>query len=185
MTRFEYLSVLVSIILALGLAEVTVAWGRLLQDRKSVRFSWLHGFWSVFIWLLMVQFWWGFWNFRRVETWTLGALLLVVVETMILVVCAILLTPVRSASHHTDLRALYFANARPFFLLGALLMLLLGIGDTFVLGGPILYGENAVRLAGAGLALTMALVRAPIVHRLLPIVAGGLLASFVLIELIE
>ncbi|MBW2386077.1 MAG: hypothetical protein JRG92_20790 [Deltaproteobacteria bacterium] len=56
MSRFEYLSVLISIVIALGLNEVTKSWGRLLQDRRHVRFSLLHGFWSAFILLLMIQF---------------------------------------------------------------------------------------------------------------------------------
>jgi len=55
-SRFEYLSVLISIVIALGLNEVTKSWGRLLQDRRHVRFSLLHGFWSAFILLLMIQF---------------------------------------------------------------------------------------------------------------------------------
>jgi hypothetical protein len=48
MTRFEYLSVLVSIVIALGISEVTVAWGRVLQQKVTTKIYWLHGFWSIF-----------------------------------------------------------------------------------------------------------------------------------------
>ena len=85
MTRFEYLSVLVSIVIALGITEVTIGWGRLLQQRRRVRLSWLHAFWSLFTLFLMIQLWWGFWNFRTVERWSLAGLLAVVLEAITLV----------------------------------------------------------------------------------------------------
>ena len=47
MTQFEYLSVLVSIILALGMSEVMISWARMIQRRDHVKFSLLHAFWTV------------------------------------------------------------------------------------------------------------------------------------------
>ena len=85
MSRFEYLSVLISIVIALGITEVTISWGRLLQHRGRVRFSALHGFWSTFLLFIMIQFWWGFWNYRTVEDWSLTSLLIFVSEGIALV----------------------------------------------------------------------------------------------------
>jgi hypothetical protein len=129
MSRFEYLSVLVSIVLALGVTEVTVSWGRALQNWANVKFSWLHAFWSVFVLVVIVQFWWGFWNYRDVENWPFAALLLVVAEALTLVLCAIVLSPSRSWSETVDLGAIYDRSARPFFLTGAVVMLLLCVTD--------------------------------------------------------
>jgi len=39
MSRFEYLSVLVSIVIAMGISEIRVSWGRLIQRRDRVEFS--------------------------------------------------------------------------------------------------------------------------------------------------
>jgi hypothetical protein len=85
-TRFEFLSALISTVIALGSSEVTVAWGRLIQDRARVPISWLHAFWLVFALFLLIQFWWGFWNFRIIEKWSLLSLTGVVVEAITLVV---------------------------------------------------------------------------------------------------
>lgn len=177
MSRFEYLSVLISIVLALGMGEVTVAWGRLLQNRERVQFSWLHVFWSAFIVLLIIQFWWGFWNYRVIEIWSFAALVLVVVEAIVLVLCAIVLTPT-AGIEPVDLEALYFRSARPFFLLGVILMLLFTVSDTLIMGVSLQHGENIVRLLTAMVIGVAAFTSHRLVHRFLPVAALVLLAAF-------
>lgn len=181
MSRFEYVSVLVSIVIALGVTEVTIAWGRLIQHRDRVRFSWLHGFWSAFSLFLMIQLWWGFWNFRTVESWSLLALLAVVTEAIALVLCALVLVP-RSFDDAAacDMGALYRRNARPFFLIAAWLITQFTLVDVQVLGMPLLHPENAMRVPGVALALVAGLSDDPRVHTAAPIVALALLAGFLL-----
>ncbi len=178
MSRFEYLSVLISIVIALGIGEVTVCWGRLLQHRDQVRFSWIHLFWSAFILVLMIQFWWGFWNFRTVEGWSFASLIGVVLEAITLVVCSLLLTPGRSLSGEVDLGRLYYDNARPFFLLGGLLLLQLGLIDTLVLGMPLIHMENLIRLVALGVVALAAWSSDTRLHTMLPIAAALLLGIF-------
>ena len=134
MTQFEYLSVLVSIILALGMSEVMICWARIIQRRDQVQFSLLHAFWSVFVVFMIIQFWWGFWNGRNVENWSLLGLLGVVIQCTIMVVNAILLTPDRSFKDEVNLEQIYFDNAKPFFLLASIMLVCLSVTDSFVLG---------------------------------------------------
>lgn len=179
MSRFEYLSVLISIVLALGIGEVTVAWGRLLQNRARVRFSWLYAFWSAYMVFLIIQFWWGFWNFRVLEAWSFTALVLVVVEAIVLVICAIILTPV-VANGFVDLQALYFKSARPFFLLGAVLLVLFTVSDTLVMQVALYHPENVVRMLAAVVICIMAFTANRRLHHALPAVAIVLLVAFLL-----
>jgi hypothetical protein len=179
MSRFEYLSVLVSIVIALGIAEVTISWGRLLQRRREVTFSWLHAYWSLFTLFLMVQLWWGFWNFRTVEVWSFGALLAVVTESITLVLCALLLVPrVQDVDATLDLRRVYADNARPFFLLGASLIAQLTLVDWIILDTPLLDPENLSRLPGIAIALALAWTDDRRLHAALPGVATILLILF-------
>jgi hypothetical protein len=181
MSRFEYLSVLVSIVIALGINEVTISWGRLIQRRERVKFSWLHAFWSLFTLFLLIQLWWGFWNFRTVETWSLAALLAVVTEAITLVLCALLLVPgAREDAAACDLHRVYLDNSRPFFLLGALLLVQLTLVDVLVLGMPLLHGENAMRGVGTAVAIVAARSRHPRVHTGVALVSLALLAGFLL-----
>ncbi|MEN8161218.1 MAG: hypothetical protein ABFS41_14190 [Myxococcota bacterium] len=179
MSRFEYLSVLVSIVIALGISEVVSTWGRLLRNRARVRFYGLHAFWTLFVVVLMVQMWWGFWNFRTVESWTFLALLGVVIECIVMVLSALVLLPTVEAREPIDLRQHYFAQCRLFFLLGCLLVLQLTTLDLFVLGQPLFHVENAIRLSGAGVAALAAAFPNPRFHTALAALATVLFAGFV------
>lgn len=178
MSRFEFISVMLSIVLALGITEVLVCWARLIQHRREVRFSWIHGFWTVFIVILMIQFWWGFWNFREVENWTFLGLSGVVFETMMVVIAALLLTPGRTFETGLNLEALYFANSRPFFLVGVLMVITLTVVDTTILGLAPLAAENLVRVAALVLVSTMAFVRNRRLHYVATAVFVALLLAF-------
>ena len=178
MSRFEYLSVLISIVIALGMSEVTISWGRLIQNRKRVQFSWLHAFWSAFFVILMVQFWWAFWNFRTVEYWSFAALFGVVLAAVTLVICALLLTPGRSYAENIDLECLYYEQARPLFLLGAYLLVQLVLNDTLIFKMPFLHTENLIRFLGAAFALALAWSPSKRLHTAFPIASATLLAIF-------
>ncbi len=62
MTRFEYVSVLISIIIAFGVAEIISGWGQRILHPERFRPFWIQTAWTGLILLLMVQFWWGFWQ---------------------------------------------------------------------------------------------------------------------------
>ena len=93
MTQFEYLSVLISILIGLGITNTGISWGHLLPARRRVRFYWLHGFWTLFVVMLLIQFWWGFWNFRLVEDWTVFKLLIMAAQVLALALAAFILAP--------------------------------------------------------------------------------------------
>ena len=178
MSRFEYLSVLISIVIALGMSEIVSTWGRLLRARERVDFYWLHGFWTVFMLLMMVQFWWGFWEFRVVESWSFLGLVAVVSESLVLVLAAMVLLPGPDQGGSIDLRSHYFAHCRVFFSLGALLLLLLTLVDALIGGQPFLHLENAVRLPAIILATSAALFVNQRFHVLFTLIATTLFIGF-------
>ncbi len=160
------------------MSEVTISWGRLIQNRKQVQFSWLHAFWSAFFVILMVQFWWAFWNFRTVEYWSFFSLIGVVLAAATLVISALLLTPDRSHAKFIDLECLYYEQARPLFLLGAYLLIQLVLNDTLIFKMPFLHTENLIRFLGVGFALVLAWSPSKRLHTSLPIATATLLAIF-------
>lgn len=178
MARFEYLSVLVSIVLALGISEVIVCWARLIQHRRTVRFSWLHGLWTVIVLILMIQFWWGYWNFNALSEWRFSSLFLIVFETMLVVIASMLLTPGRTFEPGLDLEQLYFDNARPFFLIGALMLVSLSLTDVVVLGIAITDFENLIRMLALIVLVFMAYAEKRVYHFLAAGASGTLLLVF-------
>ena len=181
--QFEYLTVLVSIILALGMSEVMICWDRIIQHRDRIHFSWLHAFWTVFVLFMMIQFWWGFWNFRIITQWLLIDLLGIVTQTTLLVVGAILLIPSRHFTEEVNLEQIYFDNCRPFFLVYGVMMSGLIINDSFILGTGLYTRENAVRLVASIVGILMGFCENRRIHQGFPIASIGLMAVFLLTDI--
>ena len=152
MTQFEYLSVLVSILIALGISNSVASWGHLLRARGRVRFYWLHGFWTLFIVVLLIQFWWGFWNFRLVEDWSVFKLLIMAAQVLALALAAFILAPENPGPEGLDLKAYYYEHGRLFFIFAAVALVMTTITDFAIGGQPFLHPENLFRLPGVALA---------------------------------
>ena len=182
MTRFEFLSVLISIVIALGMSDIVSTWGTLLRSRRAVSFYWLHTAWTLIVLLLFIQFWWGFWNFRTVSDWSFGMLIAVVGEAILMVLAGALITPPRESDKTLDLRKFFFDNNRIFFMLGALLIVMLGLVDYVVAGQPLIHAENAVRLGAVSICAVGAIARSERVHAALVFTGVFLFAIFVLVE---
>lgn len=179
MSRFEYLSVLLSIVIGLGLSEVASAWGRMLRGRARIRFYPLHAFWSVFVVLMMIQFWWGFWEYREVGDWTFLRLMAVVLEALVLVIAALVLTPDEPIAAALDLRQHFYANSKLFFALGGAVIAQLAIVDFVVGRQPFWHAENAIRSIGFALAAVAAWSADERLHGALALLAGVLFFVFV------
>lgn len=178
MSRFEYLSVLISIVIGLGLSEVVTNWGRILRRRRRVGFYWLHGLWSVFTVVFMVQFWWGFWNFRTVDAWTFAGLGAVVSEALVMVLAALVLVPDEVPSAGLDLRHHYYEHSRLFFCLAAALLVQLAVVDSVVSDQRFLHVENAIRGAGLVVVAVAAFSESERVHAAVGVAGVTLFAWF-------
>lgn len=118
---FEYLSVLISIIVGLGLSHILQLTARLIQVRDDVR-----GFGPVFLWLgilfiLQVQMWWAAFYWQHEAPWTFFTFLLFLTLPIGAYVASVLLVPDLDDDDGVDLRASYFTNRRWFFGIIALL----------------------------------------------------------------
>ena len=62
MTAFEYLFVLISIILALGMTRVLAGVDEMLQARSHRQIYWVHAIWIINLFLYLVIAWWIFYD---------------------------------------------------------------------------------------------------------------------------
>lgn len=138
MNQFEYVMVLVSIIIGLGMAHILLGIGGIVDRRSGggddLRLSVAHGTWlgSVFAWMIM--FWW--WEFRWSELqpeWTMGLYLFLVIYAVGLFLLAVVLVP-RHWDGVADLNE-YFLRRRVSFY--ALLIVATGLDvvDGYLKGG--------------------------------------------------
>lgn len=182
MTRFEYLSVLLSIVIALGMSEIVAVWGRLLRRHRELHLSWIHAGWSLLALVLLVQMWWGFWNYRVVAEWSFLGLLMVIGDALLLVLAALVITPSDRLERGLDLWAFFLESRRLFFGLGALLLVELSVSDTVVSGQPVMHAENAIRLAGLGLVALAVRTESAALHGAIVAIGFLLVAGFTVME---
>ena len=155
MGAFEYLSVLISIILALGMTRVLAGVGEMLQARSRRHIYWVHAVWIVNLFLYLVIAWWIFYRWRDQQPWNFYLFLFVLISPTILYLASLLLFP-READVETviDYKAHYYANHRAFFILFALFIpvdivdsLLKGVPHLLSLG-PIYFLSGVLYFAG-------------------------------------
>ena len=116
MDPFSYLSVLISIILALGMTQVLAGVGEMLQARARRRVYWVHVLWIVNLFLYMIIAWWIFYRWRNQQSWTFFLFLFVLISPTILFLVSLLLFPPQSElDEFIDYKKHYYANHRAFF----------------------------------------------------------------------
>ena len=136
MNAFEYLSVLISIILALGMTRVLGGVGEMLQAGSRRHIYWVHAVWIVNLFLYLVIAWWIFYRWRNEQPWTFFLFVFVLISPTILYLASLLLFPPESDLEESiDYKAHYYANHRAFFVLFALFTPV-DIADSLLKGIP-------------------------------------------------
>jgi len=136
MSAFEYLSVLISIILALGMTRVLAGVGEMLQARKHRRIYWVHVIWIVNLFIYLVVSWWIFYRWRNQQSWNFYLFVFVLISPTILYLASLLLFPREaSADDSVDYKTHYYANHRAFFIIFSLFPVV-DIADTLLKGIP-------------------------------------------------
>ena len=134
MTLFEYLSIAISIVLALSAAQLL---GSLREVFDPDRRYWVHALWVVHVLLIHVIGWWGLWAFRDLESWNLAFFGLFLVIPGLLFVCSnTLVLPQRSIE--TSWEQHFFSVGKWFFVARGLIGVVSTLRASLLLGSPIL-----------------------------------------------
>jgi len=122
MEAFEYLSVLISIVLGLGITQLLLGFGRWLEQRKTMTAYGPAIAWAIFLVLVHVQTWWAMYGLREYADWSFLQFTLVLLQPIVLFLLATIVFP-SSTAPLQDLRG-NFLEQRPWFF-GLLMILLL------------------------------------------------------------
>jgi hypothetical protein len=118
---FSYLSVLISIVLALGMTRVLAGVGEMLQARSRRHIYWVHVVWIVNVFIYLVVAWWVFYRWRNQQPWTFLLFVFVLISPTILYLAALLLFPREGAADESiNYKMHFYANHRAFFIILAL-----------------------------------------------------------------
>ncbi len=134
---FEYVMVLVSIVIGLAITHILSAAGatihRLRGHGMPIRLDPVFLLWAGWVLTMLVSFWW--WEFRLQETqvdWTFGLYLFLITYAIGLFLLTVILIPHRMEDVKDSFE--YFMAGRRWFLGGILLVVALDIGDTMLKG---------------------------------------------------
>lgn len=152
MGAFEYVMVLVSIVIGLGLAHILTALGgavhRLRGHGAPITLEPTYLLWVGFVLTWLISFWWWEFKFQDLGVeWTFGLYLFIVAYAISLFLLAVVLVPT-SMDGVADSYA-YFMEGRRWFFGVLLVVVALDVVDTFLKGAawglrPIFVAQTAI-----------------------------------------
>ncbi len=113
MSAFEYVSVMASIIIGLGLVDILVSLNRLIRAGRLVRWDWAAPLAAVLVVLTLIQIWWSLYEPNE-RTMTIAQFLPQMVELVILFLLAASALPDEVPEEGIDLKVYYDRNG-PYF----------------------------------------------------------------------
>src|SRR5260221_1754821 len=136
---FNYLSVLLSIILGLAITQVLQGLRGLILTRAKVKLYIPTLIWAGLTLLIAIQAWLASFGMRTHANWTFAALLVILLQAICWYMVAALVLPDISGDAVVDLREHYFAHQNWFFaaMFGSIVF---SAAKEFALGGHMLSG---------------------------------------------
>ncbi len=134
MSLFEFVTVIISMVLALALGHLLLGVAGLAKNQDRVTGYLAHSMWLVGLFLLVLGHWWSQWDFRGLE-WTYPSFFYVTLGPTLLFFAVALLVPVRAGEGPGDMKV-YFLSVRPLFM-----TVMLAYSFVTWFDGPILQGQ--------------------------------------------
>lgn len=179
MDEFGYLSVIISVILGLSIAQLLQGISQVINARDRVRMYWPTMGWAVLLLLVDVQAWWAMFGYRNKQGWTFVQFTIVLLEAIMLYLLAAIVLPNVPNEGEVDLRSNYFRHAGWFF--GSLVVLLLDslLKSVVVSGGLPGRPDLGFHLFWIATALIAAFVRIERYHKAFICISFGLFIAYI------
>ncbi|HUB86183.1 MAG TPA: hypothetical protein VL971_10850 [Rhizomicrobium sp.] len=154
MTPFDYLSVLISIVLGLSITQLLGGFAAMVRARERTAFYWPLPVQMFALFLINIQVWWALFGLRWIQNWTFAGFFVILLQPVTLYLMSAFITPDPVPDgERLDQRAFYFREKNWFF--GATLATLLVslTKDFFVMRGPV--GPYDLAAHGVFIAMTL------------------------------
>ena len=165
MSLFEFLMVLVSIIVGLGIAEILTGIARLIRCRGSIQGYWVHSVVVALIFLALLQQWWEVWGLRDAPEWTFHGLLMMLTGPVGLFLIAHILFP--EPMQRANVREYYYGAMRPIWWLGAVTVVLATSFRPLIFDSNLLSPDNATSFLFLIGFIALATSKRPIIHAII------------------
>ena len=137
-SAFEYVTILISIILGLGITQVLSSIAESFYNYKRVRFYFPHSIWVVVILFFHIQEWFIIYELKGYPIWKLPIFLFIILYPINLFIITKLLFPIAMGHGVINLKKYYFDNFQKiFFLFGTSIILSISF-NLYFLNAPLL-----------------------------------------------
>jgi hypothetical protein len=180
---FEYVTVLISIVLGLGITQILTGIADLVHQSKRVKVYWPHLLWVIVILVLHVQDWWVTFDLRNFSPWRLPTFLFVMIYPVVLFILARLLFPFGLQEGMVDLKEFYLENYRKIFVFGAALPILAILDSVLIRGMD--WGAQLIKFMLPAFLIFMCLRKKESpewLHKLIALAFFGILVTSIIIE---
>ena len=147
MNLFEFLLIVVSILLGLGITELLSGVARILRGELPA--GRLHTLWIVIVFLVQAQLAWGLWLLRSLEEWRYPEFLLLLTGPILLYMASAVLFPATVASGTLDGHLMQ--RRRAFFALMLAYVCFTALFEAFLLDGSLELAPTMLRLVAVSL----------------------------------
>lgn len=179
MNPFDYLNILISIVLGLAIARVLAGIATVISARERVDFYWPPLVWAIWLFILTAQHWWAEFGLRYTRNWTFADFVLLLLVPVGFYLLAALVLPERLEDERVDLGEWFFRNRRWFF--GIMFWLpALSIAEEILRSGHMGSTLNlAFLLLFDALVLIAFVLKSRRVHEMICIQAGVLMIAYI------
>jgi hypothetical protein len=163
MNLFEFLMILLSLIVGLGLAEILSGIARSLKSEGVRGFSWAHSATTLGVLIALLQAFWESWSLASIETWSFPAMLLMLGAPTFLFLIAHVLFPDRESTLSLD--DYYFERARLIWALASLSVIVGTLFRPLAFGMPLWALENISAIPTLTACALLSFVNTRMLHR--------------------
>ena len=143
---FNYVAVLVSIVIGLGVTRVLSQLSEAIQAQQRPRNYWVHTLWMITLFVQLMLSWWLFYRWKGAPQWNFFLFIWVTVNPTLLYLASGVLCPGElEATDAKDWREYYYANRRGFFF-SLVLIWPLDVIDTLLKGKQHFIDQGALYL---------------------------------------
>lgn len=136
MTPFEYVIVLISIILGLGITTILTGVAEFIKHPPSGSFYPPYGIWIILVFVLHIQEWWESYSLKNIDTWKLPMFLFIILYPIALYILAHLLFP-GDLRKGISTKSFYLDNYPRIFICAIIMDVLGIIHNIFITGLPV------------------------------------------------
>lgn len=124
MSKFEFIMMFVSVVVAFAMAELLMSWGRIIRNRHRVQQPWLLAGWSLWLLTIMTYHYLGFWEYQAYDFTRVAPMLLFLAAPIMMVLLTFALMPEVRYYRTTNLE-LHFFQQKNWFLVMVIIFLFL------------------------------------------------------------